>query len=105
MAKLTEQEKDEAEQSTKSRTVRRVPEVFEVPRLCEESKEGHLVKVKLWPPKQRYTATKRTPSVPGECTQCGAHVIVYDPIQPGLRVQLPSGKTLKGVDTSEAAAS
>ena len=66
------------------------------PRICEDSKDGHLVKVKLWPPKQRYAATKRMPSVAGACEKCGAHVIVYEQIQPGLTVVLPDGKRLRG---------
>ena len=74
------------------------------PGKCEESKEGHLVKVRMWPPKQRYSATKRTPSISGECVHCGAHVIVYDPVQPGLTVLLPSGKKMTGVGETESKA-
>ena len=64
------------------------------PRACEDSKDGHLVVVAVWPPKQRYSGTKRQPSVAGVCEACGANVIVYDPIQPGLRVKVPSGQVL-----------
>ena len=64
------------------------------PRACEDSKDGHLVVVAVWPPKQRYSGTKRQPSVAGVCESCGANVIVYDPIQPGLRVKVPSGQVL-----------
>jgi hypothetical protein len=64
------------------------------PRLCEESKDGHLVTVKLWPPKMRYGASKRAPSVSGVCELCEAHVVVYDPPQGGLRVKLPDGRVV-----------
>ena len=67
---------------------------LENPRACEDSKDGHLVVVAIWPPKQRYSGTKRQPSVAGTCETCGSHVIVYDPVQPGLRVKVPSGQIL-----------
>jgi hypothetical protein len=67
-------------------------------RVCEDSKDGHVVAVTLWPPKQRYSASKRVPSVSGVCERCGVNVIVYDPIQPGLRVKVPGGKVLTGLD-------
>jgi hypothetical protein len=70
------------------------------PRACEDSKDGHLVVVTIWPPKQRYSGTKRQPSVAGVCELCGANVVIYDPIQPGLRVKVPGGQVL----TSESVA-
>ncbi len=66
------------------------------PRLCEESKDGHLVAVKMWPPALRYSGSRRSPSIDGVCEHCGAGVIVYDPIQPGLAVKLPSGQIIRG---------
>jgi hypothetical protein len=74
--------------------IRAGQDALEVPRACEDSKDGHLVVVAIWPPKQRYSGTKRQPSVAGVCERCGANVVVYDPIQPGLRVKVPSGQVL-----------
>jgi hypothetical protein len=67
-----------------------------IARKCEERPGGHLVEVTVWPPKTRFSGTRRMPSSPGVCEDCGAHVIVYDPIQPGLRVKLPGGQVLTG---------
>ena len=74
------------------------------PRLCEDSKDGHLVLVAIWPPKQRYSGTKRQPSVAGTCDICGSHVVVYDPVQPGLRVKVPSGQVLTGESVGQSKA-
>lgn len=74
--------------------VKAAQNALEIPRACEDSKDGHLVAVAIWPPKARYSGTKRQPSVAGTCEACGAHVIVYDPVQPGLRVKVPGGQIL-----------
>jgi hypothetical protein len=55
------------------------------PGLCEVH-GGHVVeRPRIWPPRQRSQSKRGKDYASVPCTKCGANVIIYDPLQDGVR--------------------
>lgn len=55
------------------------------PGQCEQD-GGHVVeKPKVWPPRQRSQGRRAKDYASVPCTRCGAWVVIYDPLQEGVR--------------------
>jgi hypothetical protein len=59
--------------------------VIDRPRLCAET-GGHVVeRPRLWPPRLPSQGKTRKNYASVLCQRCGANVIIYDPLQDGVR--------------------